>query len=244
MKLNILPIPQYEYMCSAKAIAVLDRFYSDQFGYPPIHSNKRFIGSGFISLREMTKEIGSAQGELLEIEMLVTMLSKIGYSGEVIEFKSFDKFKEIILQNIAAGNPLIIAYAAKREHSIYLGAPVKFNGSNAHTAIISGLDSKTDQVSLVHWGRYLTIPLQKLYDSNCTLPTQRDQQFYFSVKEKNHKKKYELLEEKELDSDVTPTLFKSTLKPKDGTGFQHKLVAVTNIPKKEIMLNIRKKNII
>lgn len=240
--LKILPIPQYSYSCVTTAIAALDRYYADIVGFFPILLHKRFLGSGFISLRQMAKAIGSKQGELLEIRMVNTLLNHLGYRNEMIEIKNLEHMKEIIHKSREQGHPLITFFAAELKLGITFGIPTKFNGDNTHAGVIFDLDTKTNQVSLMHWGRYDKVPLENLFSSSQSLPEKQNKEVYISIKKDNPKLKYTLVyEEKKLQSSADPSLFKHTIEPREMTGFRNRLIRVTEFPKLELMRVFRNK---
>ena len=232
--LDIVPVQQTGSNCKTIAITALDQYYADKLGYPSIPLHKRYQGVGLLSTRQIAKKLGSLQGELLEVGLIEDILTDMGYEAEIVDCKTIDFFREQIIDSLEKDNPLITFFAVSADYHT-LGLPTRFyNGLNEHDAVIMGFDSKTDQVTMMHWGQYYTCPLKDLFKSTNSLPEQRDQELYKPAKFEDPMRKYQILTDEEAKVALESTLKKSIV-PKAGTGFKNKLIKLKKFPEaKEI----------
>ena len=93
--IELSPVSQTGHNCKITAIASIEKFYAEKLNFMPIplHKNEQ---THPVSIREIAKKKNrSVQGELLEIQQLVKILTDIGCDSELIDFTSnFDLFKK------------------------------------------------------------------------------------------------------------------------------------------------------
>ncbi len=238
--IEMFPVQQTGSNCKTVAITAIDQHYALKLGYSPIPLHKRYDGAPLLSMRQIAKELGSLQGELLEIGIIIDMLKHIGYDPQILECKDVTTFRKHITESLQNDHPLITFFAVETSGTLY-GLPTDYNGTNEHAATIKGYDSNTDKVTIMHWGQYFTCPLVELYQSTQSLPEQREKEFYKSVKSENLVRKYQILTKEE---DIKDTYSKKqSIAPRPNTGFKNKLIRLKDFPELKKIIEKRKINL-
>lgn len=223
--LDIDPIRQTAGNCKTIAINMLDHYYAAKFGYSAISLHKKYPGSALISLRQIVKQHGSKQGELLEIAQITQILNTIGYSAEIISYASLIELKDHIIKSLEDDHPLMAFFAVDTTYHAYGFPTQKNNGVNEHASLIVGFNAETDYVTLMHYSGYYRCSLRDLFNSNASLDTQREQEFYLRIKP--NPRKYKLLTGDELKQASVQSLIQS-IQPLPGTGFRNKFIKINN----------------
>ncbi|MCP0913522.1 hypothetical protein NKV53_03960 [Legionella sp. 27cVA30] len=215
------PIEQHGHTCKPTAIATVDKYYGDLFGYTPVpvFGIKKYNHS----VRKLAKTVGSVQGELLEIKQLQKICGHyLGYDAEVINFKNnINLFKERIAANLSSGNLVIAFFDVNR----YTSKPGQFGGEYEHAAVINGINLDKQELYFIHWGKQHTCKIEEFYASTMQLLPEREPEYYVSVK-KNPQLKQIKYEKIYTNPQNASGQIKKSLHPEAGSGFQGKLLVV------------------
>jgi hypothetical protein len=159
VSLNVKSVPQYGYTCKTVAIAAVEAYFAEKYGYSALPLEKTIKGYEAkapestddavvfereivsrkpskvrVSIRELAKHRGSVQGELLELSQVPDILKEMGYEkSTTVDFRyNFDLFKSTIKEKLRKGN-LVIAFFAVDQNleSPSLGFPVGVEGKSA-----------------------------------------------------------------------------------------------------------------
>ena len=183
-------VPQHGGTCKLTAIASLDRFFAHRNRYPaiPVFKNTQGVyGSEerAISLRQLAKQVGSIQGELLEISQVTTLLTQsLGYQCAVVDLTDEAYFRSRVIEELNQGQPCIIFfYVDHREEKEFHGkAIVSDNEVYEHACLITGYDALKDTLRITHWDQHFDVPVNLFYQSNQSLKNTRGQEHYRSTK--------------------------------------------------------------
>ncbi len=235
--INIKPIHQTGHNCKPTAIATIDQYYGQKFGFTPLplHKEKKHP----ISIRELAKRHGSLQGELLEMRQMEKILNDLGYETEVVDFNNHpDLFKHTIKKSLAAGDMVIACFAV----DTYTGAPT-FNpkGDTEHAAIINGINEDLGLIKMIHWEEEYQTTIDTFYYSSISLPHTRSPEYYVNVKERGQQRdKMRKYDKAAAQDDSALSLgARKTITPEIGSGFGGKLLIIKE-PKLENILSRRK----
>ncbi|MBV8801528.1 MAG: ankyrin repeat domain-containing protein [Gammaproteobacteria bacterium] len=222
--LDIYPVDQTGHNCKITAIAAIEKYFSEKNYYLPIPLHKK--NTAFLSIRQLAKNVGSQQGELLEIAQVEKIMTLMDYSLQIQDCVTEELFKEIIISQLSLGSPIITYFAVDR----ISGLPSAHYDENEHSALIIGYEEIHDQVTIMHWGKKYKCSLTQLFNSMKCLPTQRNVERYYSVKETNRIQKYELVDENEAKqtTEINPNnpTIKKSITPQLNSGFQSKLILI------------------
>ncbi|WP_419420251.1 hypothetical protein ACNVED_02840 [Legionella sp. D16C41] len=184
-------VQQYGATCKLTVIASVDRFFAHKNHYPavPVFKNSKGVygqeKSG-VSIRQLSKYLGSIQGELLEIDQLTTLLNQsLGYESEVVELGSEEEFRARVIHELQQGQPCINFFSVDtRSEPEFHGKPiVTEKGDFEHACLITGYDALKDTLRITHWNRHFNVSLHQFYQSNQSLKDTRTQEHYRSIKE-------------------------------------------------------------
>lgn len=223
--LEITPVKQVGMICKLVAVAAIDKYYAKKFNFSPIPLYKDH-GSHPVSIRQIAKNGGSLQGEVLEIGRLQKVFSELGYDTELIDFQSDPAIlNEKIRDNLLAGNVPISFFAVDCD----TGLPGDvFDGINEHCAIISGCNGE-ENIQITHWDKHYRTSIEEFYTSSLALPRSRDVEYYeptFNVGSLGKgTKKYNMITEQTLMDSNRPFV-RFSITPEENTGFQGKLLIV------------------
>jgi hypothetical protein len=180
---------QHGCTCKLTAIASLDRFFAHKNQYPaiPVFKNSKGVYGperSAISLRLLSKQIGSLQGELLEINQLTTLLNQsLGYKSEIVELGREEDFRARVIRELKQGQPCIAFFSVDDGTEKTHGQPiVSDKESIEHACLITGYDGIKDTLRITHWGKHFEVPLKLFYQSNLALFDTRHQEHYRSTK--------------------------------------------------------------
>ena len=178
---------QNGHICKPTALANLDRYYAEKYAVAtiPLRKNHR-SRSGMpgdannsvrrpVTVKELSKQVGSVQGELLEAEKYQQLANNMGYSTQILSPKNPAALKKIVLDALAKEQPLVTCFAVNKE----TGKPQSHYDDNEHACLITGCDPQSDTVDIAHWGQtFEAIPITDLFDSMNALPAEREQEIY------------------------------------------------------------------
>jgi len=228
---DMLPA-QNGHICKPTALAALDAYFSQMYAVRNIPLRKSLAGGSEESsadslMRKIAKENGSAQGEILQVDMFAHVAQKMGYEAKPHHPTDINDFRETVIHNISSGRPLVTFFALNPETRL---PSSRFNGANEHAALIVGYDQKRDTVNISHYGRlYESVPMKKLYKSMQKLPSTREQEIYkrtgTSVSS-GVQYKYSLA----YAADGSGADFRYSIVPEPGSGFKNTLFIVNPDP--------------
>ena len=116
--LDVTPTQQYGYTCKTVAISTVENYFAKKLGYPPFpiektikeyeeydigeaDITKRTRSSATKSVREIAKNHGSIQGEILSLPKVGEILGEMGYKHQEVNFgDNQETFKASIKENI------------------------------------------------------------------------------------------------------------------------------------------------
>ncbi|MDP3560576.1 MAG: AAA family ATPase [Legionellaceae bacterium] len=216
----ISPIEQQGHICKPTAIAAIEGYYARIFGFPaiPLRKHKKHA----LSIRQIAKNHGSFQGELLEVRQVQHVLRDIGYETNLIDVTlNKSLFQDAILHHLSVGDLLLICFAVDRS----TGLPTSgydYIRSNEHAAVITGFDANENTVTIVHWNRQYTTSFDELYHSCMALQDERKPEYY----ERNDLHDWDSAYPKYELCPPPSNNHTNVLIPKEGSGFRGKLLAV------------------
>ncbi|MDP1548070.1 MAG: hypothetical protein Q8L87_18825, partial [Anaerolineales bacterium] len=219
VKIPVKPIAQVGSICKTAAVANVVQYRAKREGvkFTPLRSNNRPRHS----IRQLAKELGSAQGEILEFARWQALAAK-GFDTSVVEFKdSFTRFFDTILGALTKEHLPLIAFALNQNTGLPDPNPHNPN-TQEHAAVITGYNAKTDEFALAHWGHIYQVDAVSLFNANQALPATRLTEYYklnpdFRLDNKAYTPKYV--------PHQSPSDRKS-ITPKEGTGFNGKLLVI------------------
>lgn len=232
------PVHQTGHNCKTTAIAAVDQYFASQLGFEPIPLHKKM--SHVISVRELAKEKGSIQGELLDVCQFTEIFADIGYETELVDFHGdYDSFKKNITDNISEGNLLVACFAV----DLATGNPTNqyiHDRPNEHAAVIHGFDKDAETLTMTHWDKQRTTSMRDFYHSSMKLPKERKPEYYRNVKHENPVMKYDLIKPTLFDKILASKTIKKSIIPQKGSGFHARLFVIKK-PELKTILNARKK---
>lgn len=179
---------QSGHICKPTALANLDAYYAYQYGIPamPLRKNHKqryspetsFVATAArpISICELSKQHGSIQGEMLEAEKYQQLAKNMGYAVEIMTPEDPAAFKQMVLNHLAKGQPLVTCFAVDRES----GRPESNYSDNEHACVITGCDPVANTIDIAHWGQtFRAIRIEDMFDSMNSLPSEREQEIYY-----------------------------------------------------------------
>lgn len=218
---DITPVEQTGHNCKLAAIAMAEQYFSSQKSLQaiPLHKQKR----DKMSIRQISKLVGSLQGELLEVNQLTKILSLMGYETELIDVsESITVFEKNVAKFISPDS-LIISFFAVDKNT---GFPTtNYDGYNEHAAVLHGYDSEF--LDITHWSNHFKPTLYDFYQSSMQLPEQRLPEYYIDIKKTNQEKKYDLALQQSEDYFLKNLdKVRKSIIPEPNSGFRGKLVVV------------------
>jgi len=175
--------------CKLVSLSQLDAFFADRMDKFPVPFLKEHHFG--VSLRQIAKEEGSLQGEILESTTLKKIAERIGYKVEMVRPENLTEFKDCLKNNVN-DKGIIIFYALETD-DLYHIYDDRFFASNRsldifeHASVISWYDSEREICTLNHWQeKYPGIPVELLYKSNQSLKETRAPEFYSLSEPKLH----------------------------------------------------------
>ncbi len=248
---KIIPIEQKGHICKLVVVSVIENFFAQLLGFNPIPLNKKNNPlqariKNSVSLRQHAKQrYGSLQGELLEINHVEGIFKDLGYETDLIDFKNnFSLFKESIIAHIKGGNLIFAAFAVDlntKKPTITPNLPDR----NEHAAVIHGFDAEKNLIYMTHYNREWTCSFEDFYHSSMVLLDTRKEEWYQNLKVTRTEKryKYRLIENPEeigrLRTHPQPHI-RSSLIPKEHSGFRGRLIVVKKPYSLEKMQTLRK----
>lgn len=222
--IDLKPVIQTGHNCKTTAIAAVDQYYADKHKFEaiPLHKKK----TAPISIRALSKTIGSQQGELLEIRQFPEIFAKLGYDTKLIDFDNLISFQANVTNNIKQGNLVIACFAVNQNpRDRNAGQPSTiYDEKNEHAAILHGFDEASDRLDMTHWDQRRKTTMKDFFQSSMELPRERKPEIYVNIKHKDKEKKYD------LHSDQTgknpPNDCKISIIPKINSGFRAKLIVI------------------
>lgn len=216
-------VVQLGHECKTTAIATVEAFYADQVGYEAIPLRKDG-GRHVISIRELAKQHGSVQGELLEVHQLIDIFHDIGIDTELLDFTSdITWFKQKIQECIKSGDVPIVFFTVSRDTGLPTIEGV--SEEREHAAIINYYSPNTDELEIIHWGQIYHTTANELYHSSAILSTTRQPELYEAVDlalRVDPDKKYE---KRNRDKSRSPNpIIKQSIVPQQNTGFRCKML--------------------
>jgi hypothetical protein len=234
MKKNIRvkPIKQNGHTCKPTAIAMVESFYAPLLGLPPLPLRKQKAAR--VSIRQLAKRHGSVQGELLETEQVQKIFEDLGYCSHWVDFQGdYFCFKSTIISELMNNN-LILGFMAVNRST---GMPSPSYDDNEHAVVIHGFDEANDTLVMTHWGRERVASFYDFYYSAHCLPTQREAEYYYSIKNQDPIRKYEKAEHVGV---LAPSPVKKSITPHPNTGFYAKFLVI-QMPQCETLIQARRK---
>lgn len=241
----VLPkiVQQTGHICKPAALANLDTYYAERYAVPAIPLRKNHKSRGHrdatlfsktragVSVRELTKQHGSTQGEILEAEKFRAVAKDMGYEVDTLAPDNHASFKKIVIDQLTSGHPLVTCFAVDRE----TGKPALQYSDNEHACLITGCDPVANTIDIAHWGHtFRAIPIADMFDSMNALPMEREQETYYRR------------EESSTDSQLTSPTYKYAIEPqrkgageeitrksivpRRGTGFNNTLFSIVPDP--------------
>ena len=182
-------VEQTGHICKPTALANMDAYYANLHGinaiplrknhrqrYNASSDNNATLGRTPVSIRALSKRHGSIQGEVLEAEKYGHVAKSMGYSVGVMTPEDPASLKQIVLDHVAKGQPLVTCFAVDREN----GLPSSHYSDNEHACVITGCDPVANTIDIAHWGRtFHAIPIEEMFASMNTLPAEREQEIYY-----------------------------------------------------------------
>lgn len=225
---------QNGHTCKPTALAALDIYFSRKHGVRNIPLRKSLVsrseessGDQLISVRQIAKANGSAQGEILQADRFTHVAEQMGYEARPHNPTDINDFRETIINNLSNGRPLVTFFPVNRETSL---PSSRFDGHNEHAALIVGYDQKRDTVDLSHFqSLFKYVPMKKLYKSMQKLPSTREQEIYQRTGDKVSNRvpsKYSLVH---AAGDSNANLLYSIV-PEHGSGFKNTLFILNPDP--------------
>lgn len=216
----LFAIPQVGQMCKIVSIANIDAYFAEKYHYTPtpLRKNHQF----FTSHRQIAKENGSRQGEILEFARWQAHVTQLGYESEVVDFTGNNNlFLATIVDSLKNGDLPMIAFAVDKETGHPDPSPLNPE-DREHAAVIVGYNPHKDEVTLMHWGHQYAVNFSDLFHSCHALSKTRQQEFYllnslYNAGNKAHVHKY-------LPSKSVTGI--ASIVPKEGTGFGGKMIIV------------------
>ena len=234
----VTPIPQVGQVCKLTAIAAVEGYYAKQKNYEPMPLNAR--GTGKVSIRRLSKNAGSVQGEILEWERWRNTLEKLGFETESVVFNhDIHRFLDAILAALHHNHLPLIAFAVDIETGQPTPEPLE-PSKQEHAAVITGYNAEKDELTLVHWGMTHHVDLVTLFNSNLSLLSTREQEFYkrnphYCPEKKDAIAKY-------LPAQTAASDDRQSVIPAPDTGFKGKLLIVKEPVTTKLLLKRQRQN--
>ncbi|MGP3593610.1 hypothetical protein [Vagococcus sp. WN89Y] len=175
--------------CKLVSLSQLDAYFAERMGKHALPLLKEHHYG--VSLRQMAKEEGSLQGEILQSTTLKKIAEKIGYSVEMVRPENLIEFKDCLKNNIN-DKGIIIFYALETDDLYDIYDDRFFANHNSvetfeHASVISWYDSEREICTLNHWQeKHPGIPVELLFKSNQSLKASRMKEFYSPSAQENH----------------------------------------------------------
>lgn len=224
-------------ICKPTALANLDLFFSRIHGIDNIPLRKdrsgayryqeRGLSSGNAdeSVREIAKSHRSRQGEVLEAKRLVRTARDMAYKVKVIEPGNLDHFRQLVLANLSARQPLLTFFAVDGD-----GMPTRdYNDYNEHACLVVGVSQSRDTLTVAHYAQlFHDVPMATMFASMNSLPSTRGREIWLldpssAERSSSAYKKYYLTSE---NSSYPGSHIRKSIEPREGSGFKNKVFIV------------------
>lgn len=225
------PVPQVGSVCKTVALANIENHFANMLGFEPLPLEKRKKAPA--SIRQIVKQNGSQQGEILTFEQWQKSLTSMGYESDIVAFKNdITQFVDTIAAQLEQGNLPMIGFAVKQDTGLpdpEPGEPEK----TEHGAVITGFNRKTDEFTLVHWGKEYVVDATALFLSNNALMATRKPEAYFknpawTPEQRDSIRKY-------LETSTAVPGARVTATPAEASGFKGQLLVVKKPDPKELL---------
>ena len=221
--------------CKITALANVELYFAQQGSFKAIPLHKR--GEHGPSVRNIAKQLGSVQGEILEFNLWQKTLNALGYFSQCLDFGTdFNLFLYTIIQQLQQGNLPLIVFAVDNA-----GQPdpePTQAEKQEHAAVISGYNPHTDQLTLVHWQAVYQVDAVSLFRSNQALAVTRQRECY--TKNADYEKHFNL--PKYLECASEEQALKKSIIPQANSGFKAKMLIAIKPCNKELFLMHRGAN--
>lgn len=237
IQIKLEALPQLGSLCKTVAVANVENFYAQKLGYKPIPLRSNSTDSP--SIRKLSKNNGSAQGEILEFNQWERTLNDLGFETESIDVNDdFHLFLETIVTNLKNGNLPLIAFSVQPDTGVANPEPLEPE-TTEHGAVITGYNPSTDKISIVQWGESYVLNATDLFHSSNALVETRTPEYY--RKNPLYDKSKKMTVEKYIPT--TPEhAERFSITPTKGSGFKAKLLIVKQ-PNNVEELMLRRKNV-
>lgn len=233
ISLPLAALPQVGSICKTVALANVEAWYAQTLGYDPmpLWSRQRHIPS----IRKLVKANGSAQGEILEFARWQQSLEQMGFDTEVIDFKEdVHRFLSSILDNLHAGHIPMLAFPIFPDSRMPDVEPLEPDETE-HAVLVSAYNPRTDELTLVHSGQAFKVDLVTLFNACHASPQTRKPEFYqrnprYAPEKKDSEAKYLPTTAEAGNAD------RSSILPREDTGFRAKMLVVKKPASKEALL--------
>lgn len=177
---------QLGHICKIEALSLINNFY-----YPDdseLHVPLFKMGKKTKSIREISKKMGSLQGEVLDREAIFNIAKESNLNPELQVFKSYVEFRYKLVNAIQKNKPSIICYSVSPETSpqYNIDCADRYRGFNEHAGIISDYDPKTDAFKLLYEKEEVSknyfVNGFLLYLSNASIQLKRNEENYKQLK--------------------------------------------------------------
>jgi hypothetical protein len=225
---------QIGHTCKVIALSNIENYFAEHCGFTAIPMHK--LKTHPLSIRELAKQHGSKQGEVLEWRQWGAMLKDLGYTTKTVEFgDDFTLFLQSITDALKKGNLPIIAFAV--DESSGQPDPVPYKPEEReHASVITAYDSSKDQFTLKHWGGTYAVDAVTLFRSSQALVDTRTQEHYRRDPDYTtqvNKAKYSLVKKSGFN-------IKTSILPTQASGFRSKLLVVES-PMEELTTFIKRR---
>lgn len=229
-------VMQNGHTCKLAALANLDSLYAsrrtmpnvplrkNRSGYYASQVNEFHAGAPATSIREKAKQVGSSQGEVLQIDDLKAVTHEMGYAVRELASDDLHECRAAIVDAIGKGTPpLAFFVVAIKPGETRYGWPKAEGGESAeHAALVVGIDTNRDTVDLAEYGQvFAGIPLADLHRSMGSLSkTRRPETYYRTQLSRTDAARKSYMKYDLLDDSETGAVQQST----DGRSLRHSIV--------------------